>query len=250
MRRPWIKIEVATPDKPEICAIANRLKMDEDMVVGKLVRFWAWVAQNQVHGSNLGVTLEFIDRLVSRKGFAAALCQAGWLSEEDGVVSIPNFDRHNSNLARTRALTKTRVERHRKVSVPKVKPAAEIVTNEETETPVSLGSDEEVHSDELENVAPEIPESEPPVDEPFEDVTASEETSESAADEDSEEDDGERNDDLSINAIPTFDTLQSESVVEKVMDAEPEGPPDVEPVEPAKPSKKKEERFDEQPMLF
>ena len=250
MRRPWIKIEVATPDKPEICAIANRLKMDEDMVVGKLVRFWAWVAQNQVHGSNLGVTLEFIDRLVGRKGFAAALCQAEWLIEQDGVVSIPNFDRHNSNLARTRALTKTRVERHRKVSVLKVKTAAEIVTNDEVETTISLGSEDEVSSDEPENVTPKIAESESLVDEPSVELAASEETLESAAEEDSEEDDRERNDDLSINAIPTFDTLQSESVVEKVMDAEPESPPDVEPVEPVKPSRKKEDRFDEQPMLF
>lgn len=250
MRRPWIKIEVATPDKPEICAIANRLKMDEDMVVGKLVRFWAWVAQNQVHGSNLGVTLEFIDRLVGRKGFAAALCQAEWLIEQDGVVSIPNFDRHNSNLARTRALTKTRVERHRKVSVQKVKTVAEIVTENEIETPISLGSEDEATSEDWKNAASEIDKPEPPVDDSFAGSTASDESADLAHEEGDEEVIEERNDELSINAIPTFDTLQSESVVEKVMDAEPESPPDVEPVEPAKPSRKKEDRFDEQPMLF
>lgn len=249
MRRPWIKVEVATPDKPEICAIANRLKMDEDMVVGKLVRFWAWVAQNQVHGSNLGVTLDFIDRLVGRKGFALAVCQAGWLIEEDGVVSIPNFDRHNSNLARTRALTKTRVERHRKVTSQKLKKKASTVTVEESppEPTPAQGDEDAMEELQEESIAP----SEAiPLEQSAEVEVAAEESAEEVAEEVAEE---EQNDELSINALPTFDSLQSESVVEKVM----EGPaaelePD-EPEVPAKPekaSKKKEDPFNDQPMLF
>lgn len=257
MRRPWIKIEVATPDKPEICAIASRLRMDEDMVVGKLVRFWAWVAQNQVYGSNLGVTLEFIDRLVGRKGFGAALCQAGWLIDADGIVSIPNFDRHNSNLARTRALTKTRVERHRKVSAKKVEPEASIVSGEEEAAPVSLGKEDEAPVEDSLESLPADPEPQAPAEPSSGDAAASDDTPETASDEGSEEAVEERNDELSINAMPTFNALQSESVVEKVMDAEPLKPePDrplavevAEPVVAAK-SRKKDDLFEEQPMLF
>jgi hypothetical protein len=273
MRRPWIKIEVATPDKPEICAIANRLKIDEDMVVGKLVRFWAWVAQNQVQGSNLGVTLDFIDRLVGRKGFAAALCQAGWLAEEDGNVSIPNFDRHNSTVARTRALTKTRVERHRKVTAQKTKKKATVVTKDErrSESPskiaegaIEVRPDEEAAS--MDVVTPEqaqTPEVVVVADESpaaAMEVTAEvviEERTVEAADEPSElETQEERNDELSINAMPTFNALQSESVVENVMKGPPaeldsdESDDSAIPAKPEKPSKKKDDPFADQPLLF
>jgi len=114
MRRPWIKIEVATPDKPEICSLAQRLRLDEDAVVGKLVRFWSWVAQNRLHGEDLGVTVEFLDRLVGKRGFGEAMVEVRWLSRSaDGRLGIPHFDRHNSDLARNRALTKQRVAKHR-----------------------------------------------------------------------------------------------------------------------------------------
>lgn len=113
MRRPWIKIETSTPDKPEICSIATYLKLDEDTVVGKLVRLWSWAELNRIEPNDLGVTKEFIDKVVGRKGFAAALMQAGWLLEEDGKLSFPNFKRHNSPVAQNKALTAKRVARHR-----------------------------------------------------------------------------------------------------------------------------------------
>lgn len=113
MRRPWIKIEACTPDKPEICAIATQLKMDEDMVMGKLVRLWSWVTVNHVKSDDLSVTKEFIDKLVARKGFAEAMIKAGWLQERGERLLLPNFERHHSDAAKTRALTAVRVARHR-----------------------------------------------------------------------------------------------------------------------------------------
>ena len=114
MRRPWIKLEVATPDKPEICVLASKLRLDEDAVVGKLVRFWSWLAQNRLAGDDLGVTLEFVDRLTGRRGFGQAMLEVRWLERDDqGRLSVPHFDRHNSEVARTRALTKQRVAKHR-----------------------------------------------------------------------------------------------------------------------------------------
>lgn len=113
MRRPWIKIETCTPDKPEICSIATHLKLDEDTVVGKLVRLWSWAELNRIEPNDLGVTKEFLDKLVGRKGFAAAMMQAGWLIETQGKLSFPNFKRHNSPVAQNKALTAKRVARHR-----------------------------------------------------------------------------------------------------------------------------------------
>ncbi|MEZ5387230.1 MAG: hypothetical protein R3F13_17105 [Prosthecobacter sp.] len=113
MRRPWIKIEVSTPDKPEVCAISTRLKISEDTVMGKLVRFWSWLEINRVNPNDLGVTFEFIDKLVSKKGFAAAMEEAGWLKSEDDVLSLPKFAKYNGNDAKVRGLTAKRVARFR-----------------------------------------------------------------------------------------------------------------------------------------
>ncbi len=114
MRRPWIKVETATPDKPEICAIATALRMDADAVLGKLVRLWSWVEVNRVKPNDLGVTKEFLDKLVGRKGFSTALVACGWLTEGDGKLGLKNLDRHNGGLAKVRALTALRVAMHRK----------------------------------------------------------------------------------------------------------------------------------------
>lgn len=113
MRRPWIKIETCTPDKPEICSLSTQLRMDEDTVMGKLVRLWSWAELNRVDPNDLGVTKEFIDRVVGRKGFALALESTGWLVEVDGKLSFRNFKRHNSPVAQNKALTAKRVARHR-----------------------------------------------------------------------------------------------------------------------------------------
>jgi hypothetical protein len=113
MRRPWIKVETATPDKPEICAIATNLRMDEDAVIGKLVRLWSWVEVNHIFANDLGVTKEFLDKLVGRKGFANALIGCGWLSESGGRLGLLNLERHNGGSAKVRALTAQRVALHR-----------------------------------------------------------------------------------------------------------------------------------------
>lgn len=113
MRRPWIKIEVSTPDKPEICAIATKLRIDSDAVVGKLVRLWSWAELNGAKPNDLNVTKEFLDKLCGRKGFAEAVIQAGWLLESGDKLAFPNFERHNGNASKVRGLTARRVEQHR-----------------------------------------------------------------------------------------------------------------------------------------
>jgi hypothetical protein len=255
MRRPWIKIETATPDKPEICAIASRLRMDEDMVVGKLVRLWSWVALNRINGNDLGVTLEFIDKLVSRKGFSAALQKAGWLIEQGGKLSIPNFDRHNSDLAKTRALTSQRVARHR------VNKSLESNDNDKVVTK-SLNPDENepawntaTHGNDFSNLPPLTEDGES-------DANTSEETSvtKHASNEPlSTEGEGDLDTVLSINAIPTFKPLHLESALDQAMAEEPSpevltsSPIEIEPQtpSPAKKSRRKLESKNEgQALLF
>ena len=60
-----------------------------------------------------GVTNSFIDRYTHCVGFADALRKVGWLSGRDAAIEFPNFNRHNGQTAKTRALTKGRVDKAR-----------------------------------------------------------------------------------------------------------------------------------------
>jgi hypothetical protein len=105
----WIKLECTTPDKPEIVHMAATLRIDQDAVVGKLLRVWVWADQNSVAGAKVTITASFIDRLTSRKGFAAAMRAAGWLLGDDGAMTFPNFDRHNGVTGKARSETARRM---------------------------------------------------------------------------------------------------------------------------------------------
>lgn len=113
MAGDWIKIEVATPDKPEVVQMSNILGIDQDAVVGKLIRLWIWGDQQTVDGNALSVTEMFIDRCTYCPGFASALRTVGWLDGRDSRLSIPNFARHNGKPAKQRANTQKRVKGHR-----------------------------------------------------------------------------------------------------------------------------------------
>jgi hypothetical protein len=109
----WIKFETATSEKPEVWAIALSLGIDADAVVGKLLRIWAWFDTQTVEGNAPSVTKALLDSKVSVSGFCQAMIEVGWMIEEDGVISLPNFDRHNGKTAKNRALTSKRVAEHK-----------------------------------------------------------------------------------------------------------------------------------------
>lgn len=114
MAGDWIKVEHTTPDKPEVVKLAAMLGIDQDAVVGKLLRLWIWADQQSVSGNAITVTNSFLDRLVFCPGFAAGLVKVGWLNGREGLLSIPNFDRHNGQTAKNRANTNRRVANSRK----------------------------------------------------------------------------------------------------------------------------------------
>lgn len=109
----WIKIEDSTPDKPEVWKMAERLGIDADAVVGKLVRVWIWADHQTLDGNAVSVTSALLDRCAGVTGFAAAMAEVGWLKVSAEGLSFINFDRHNGETAKKRALTRRRVERHR-----------------------------------------------------------------------------------------------------------------------------------------
>lgn len=137
MAGDWIKVEHTTPDKPEVVKLAGILGIDQDAVVGKLLRLWIWADQQSVSGNAITVTNSFLDRLVFCPGFAAGLVKVGWLNGRKGLLSIPNFDRHNGQSAKNRANTNRRVANSRKAHHERVaKTCNENVTLEPLQKPL------------------------------------------------------------------------------------------------------------------
>lgn len=113
MAGEWLKFEKATPDKPEVFAIAASLGIDPDAVVGKLIRVWSWFDTHTVDGNGRGVTSPLLDRIAGVTGFVTAMASVGWIDLTDDGVSLPNFDRHTGETAKGRALGAKRAADHR-----------------------------------------------------------------------------------------------------------------------------------------
>lgn len=113
MAGDWIKFELITLDKPEVCQIADAADIDCDAVVGKLLRVWGWFDQQTADGNAPSVSKRLLDRMVGVTGFCEHMKLVGWMVEAEGVISLPNFDRHNGKTAKNRLLTAKRVAAHK-----------------------------------------------------------------------------------------------------------------------------------------
>jgi hypothetical protein len=115
----WIKFDTSTPDKPEVWEIAQRLDIDPDAVVGKLLRVWSWFDDQTEKGNATIVTKALLDRRVGVTGFCDAMIDCGWMTESDSEIQVVNFDRHNGRTAKNRCLTAKRVAAHKAVTPKK-----------------------------------------------------------------------------------------------------------------------------------
>ena len=129
MAGDWIKLQKDTPDKPEVLAIASRMNLDPDAVVGKLVRIWAWFDTHTVDGNALSVTYSLLDRLAGVTGFAEQMAFVGWLNQDGHILTLPNFEYHNGETAKKRALGKNRQDKHRNNDNSNANSNASSVTN-------------------------------------------------------------------------------------------------------------------------
>ena len=136
MSGDWMKIDLELSDKPEVHYIANGLNIDPDTVVGKLIRVWAWFDKHTEDGNAVGVTYSLVDRITGVSGFAEMMCLAGWLTQNDAILTMPKFDRHTSKSAKTRAITRVRVEKFRNASTV-TKSVPEKRREEKEITPIS-----------------------------------------------------------------------------------------------------------------
>jgi hypothetical protein len=129
MAGEWLKLESATPEKPEVLALTVKMGWDDpDLTVGKLFRVWRWFDQQTIDGNAAGVTCALLDRIASATGFAQSMIEVGWLVDTGRGLSLPNFDKHNGVTAKSRAQTAKRVANHRKTEQAENKSNAQTVT--------------------------------------------------------------------------------------------------------------------------
>jgi hypothetical protein len=110
----WIKLETHTFDKVEVFSMAQELGIDPDSVVGKCCRVWAWFDANTTDGVTKSVTTALLDRYCGVTGFSKAMVNVGWMVLKDDNLHLPNYDRHNSQTAKDRALGAKRAAKHKK----------------------------------------------------------------------------------------------------------------------------------------
>ena len=103
MAGDWIKMRMDLVDDPDVVSISTDTKLDEFEVVGRLHKLWAWADRHASDGLAKRMTLAWLDRYVSREGFARAMQEVGWLTVTDDGVMFCNFDRHNGESAKKRA---------------------------------------------------------------------------------------------------------------------------------------------------
>jgi hypothetical protein len=113
MAGDWLKMRHDLADDPAVIRLAMMSGLEDDAVIGRLFRLWAWVDRHSKDGQVEGLDLAWVDRLARREGFGAALVRVGWLLETVEGLCFPRFDRHCSDSAKARALGKNRVEAHR-----------------------------------------------------------------------------------------------------------------------------------------
>ena len=113
MAGDWIKMRTGLAEDPAVIGIAEMLKIEEDLVVGKLHRFWSWADQQTIDGVVYGVTGKWVDRHLGIEGFTQAMSAVNWLLVETDGISIPNFGVHNGKSAKHRCDTAARVAKTR-----------------------------------------------------------------------------------------------------------------------------------------
>ena len=136
MAGDWIKMRIGLANDPAVISIAAGLDIGEFEVVGMLHHLWSWADTQSQDGHVVGVTRKWVDRFVHRDGFADRMQSAGWLIIDDSGIKFPNFDRHNGDSSKNRALATERKRKQRENVTPESQKMSrnerdEIVTREE-----------------------------------------------------------------------------------------------------------------------
>lgn len=118
----WMKVEKATPDKPEIAILARKLGVSIGEAFLEWFRLYAWADDMTSTGTVPDLSLGDADKLarvMPRTAEHLASKQIGWVKADAKGVTFDKWDRHNSKSAKTRDLEaeKKRKQREKKAAM-------------------------------------------------------------------------------------------------------------------------------------
>ena len=104
----WIEWEKGLPSKPEVGRIAREMKVTRLHAAAACMEVWSW-AEDQTENGHIATTPQDVSDSVRIPGIGEAMLNAGWLIQMDNGVALPNFERHNGQPAKRRALKMLRM---------------------------------------------------------------------------------------------------------------------------------------------
>lgn len=109
----WIKVLNTLPRSRAVFALARALKCKRHAALGLAIEWLCWLDENSSDGETGMLDAEISDML-GWQGAAEALSSIGWISHgEDGCVVAVDFEAHNGESAKKRAMDAKRKERER-----------------------------------------------------------------------------------------------------------------------------------------
>ena len=99
----WIKVGVDTPMKPAIRNAARDCGVSRGDAFLAWFRLYTWFDENTADGT-ICVYPEELDGVAQLPGFAASLERSGWLTFRGDICTVTNWDEHNGQNAKRRAL--------------------------------------------------------------------------------------------------------------------------------------------------
>lgn len=120
----WIELHDTLPDHGKVLSVAEALKMDKDLVVGKLVRLWTWALNNRENGVFKEQDISTIAEVMRFRGkpqrLVDALVSARLLDIVGDTYIIHDWEERVGMLLAKRETvrlqTRERVKRHREKS--------------------------------------------------------------------------------------------------------------------------------------
>ena len=100
----WIEWEKGLVRKPEVIRIARILMSTAQHAAGCCMMVWEWAEDVTVDGFVPGVTPADVSFAAAVPGIGEALVEVGWLLHTPEGVQFPNWDRHNGEPSKRRAL--------------------------------------------------------------------------------------------------------------------------------------------------
>ena len=100
----WIEWEKGLVRKPEVFQIARALHCTPQHAAACCMQVWEWAEDVTETGVIPGLTPADVSVAAGVAGIGEAMAAAGWLEDTGDAVAIPNWDRHNGEPAKRRAL--------------------------------------------------------------------------------------------------------------------------------------------------